>query len=186
MTICKFPYIIEFIEAYEKNLEFIYIFMEYCPGGTLFDFLKRRNFHISEEFSANIIYKMCLAIYYFHSYGITHRDLKPENVLMTTDDENADIRILDFGLVKIIWPNEKCSEPYGTVIYSALEIILNKQYNKIIDSWSLGVIAYILLYGRLPFWNKERKKLKKIICDANPTYKGPSLNSVNEEAINFT
>ena len=185
MKICKFPYIIEFIEAYE-NLEFIYIFMEYCPGGTLYKFLKKRDFRITEELAAAIVYKMCLAVYYFHSYGITHRDLKPENILMTSNDENADIRILDFGLGKIIGPNEKCSEPYGTVIYCAPEIILNKPYTKSVDSWSLGVITYILLYGRLPFWDTDRKKLKKIICNTNPLYKGHGLNLVNEEAINFT
>ena len=184
MKICQFPYIIKFIEAYE-NLDFIYIFMEYCPGGTLYDFIKKRNFKLSEQLSASIIYKMCLAIYYFHSYGITHRDLKPENILMTSEDDNADIRILDFGLGKIVSPNEKCSEPYGTVIYCAPEIIKNKPYTKDVDSWSLGIITYILLYGRLPYWDPEKAKLKALIVKTVPEYKGFYLNEISEEGINF-
>ena len=184
MKICQFPYIIKFIEAYE-NIDFIYIFMEYCPGGTLFDFLKKRNFKISEKLANSIAYKMCLAIYYFHSYGITHRDLKPENVLMTSEDDDADIRILDFGLGKIIGPNEKCSEPYGTVVYCAPEIIKNKPYTKNVDSWSMGIITYILLYGRLPFWDYEKQKLKKYIVNSQPIYRGFGLNNISDEGINF-
>ena len=125
--------------------------MEYCSGGTLFSFLKKRDFVIEEKLAVIILYKICLAVFYFHSFGITHRDLKPENVLMTSENDDADIRILDFGLGKIVGPNEKCSEPYGTLIYVAPEIILDKPYTKIVDSWSIGVIAYILFYGRLPF-----------------------------------
>ena len=106
MKICQFSYIIKFIEAYE-NIDKIFIFMEYCSGGTLFQFLKNRNFNISEKLAVNILHKICLAVYYFHSYGITHRDLKPENILMTSNDDNADIKILDFGLGKIVGPNEK-------------------------------------------------------------------------------
>ena len=184
MKICQFPYIIKFIEAYE-NLDFIYIFMEYCPGGTLYDYIKKRNFKISEQIAATIIYKMCLAIYYFHSYGITHRDLKPENILMTSEDDDADIRILDFGLGKIVGPNEKSTEPYGTVIYVAPEIIKNKPYTKNVDSWSLGIITYILLYGRLPFWHPEKPKLKAIIVKNTPVYKGVNIAEVSDEGINF-
>ena len=184
MKICQFPYIIKFIEAYE-NIEFIYIFMEYCEGGTLFHYLKKRDFSIKEELAANIVYKLFLAVYYFHSYGITHRDLKPENILMTNENDDADIRILDFGLGKIIGPNEKCNEPYGTVIYCAPEIILSKPYTKNVDSWSLGIITYIILYGRLPFWHKEKLKLKSYIVKNHPVYKGYGLNSISSEAINF-
>ena len=125
-----------------------------------------------------------MAIYYFHSYGITHRDLKPENILMTSTDENADLKILDFGLGKIIGPNEKCSEPYGTIIYCAPEIILDFPYTKNVDSWSLGVITYIILYGRLPFWDKDRTKLSLKITKRNPNYKSYA-NLISDEAKNF-
>ena len=184
MKICQFPYIIKFIEAYE-NIEFIYIFMEYCPGGTLFNFLKRKDYNLNEKLCANIIYKVCLAVNYFHSYGIAHRDLKLDNILMTSEDDEADIRILDFGLGKIIGPNEKCSEPYGTVIYCAPEIILCQPYTKIVDSWSIGVITYILLLGRIPFYDESKSVIRKLIVKEKPVYKGFDLPVVSEYAINF-
>ena len=184
MKICQFPYIIKFIEEYE-NIDYIFIFMEYCSGGTLYDFIKNRNFDLKEEIAANIIYKLCLTTNYFHSYGITHRDLKPENVLMTSKDDDADIRILDFGLGKIIGPNEKCSEPYGTVVYVAPEIILKKPYSKNVDSWSIGIITYILVYGKLPFYDRDKIILKKTITEAQPLYKSSFLKVVSKESINF-
>jgi len=184
MKICQFPYIIKFIEAYE-NIEFIYIFMEYCPGGTLFNFLKRKDYNLNEKLCSNIIYKVCLAVNYFHSYGIAHRDLKLDNILMTSEDDEADIRILDFGLGKIIGPNEKCSEPYGTVIYCAPEIILCQPYTKIVDSWSIGVITYILLLGRIPFYDESKSVIRKLIVKEKPVYKGYDLPLVSEYAINF-
>ena len=184
MKICQHPNIIHFIDSYE-DVEFIYIFMEYCEGGTLFNYLKKRNFILKEKVAVNIVYQICTAIYYFHSYGITHRDLKPENILMTNDEEDAQIKILDFGLGKIIGPNEKCSEPYGTIIYCAPEIILDHPYTKKVDSWSLGVITYITLYGRLPFWDKDRTKLSKKVAKSNPIYKQFGDFHVSDEAKNF-
>ena len=184
MKICQFPYIIKFIDAYE-NMDFIFIFMEYCSGGSLYHFLEKRKFKIKEELAVRIVYEICLTVNYFHSYGITHRDLKPENILMTSDDEDADIRILDFGLGKIIGPNEKCNEPYGTLIYAAPEIILKKPYTKSVDSWSIGVITYIMLYGRLPFYKDPKTNTYELFIKKHPLYKGFGLNIVSDESINF-
>jgi serine/threonine protein kinase len=184
IKICQFPYIIKFIEAYE-NMEYIYIFMEYCSGGTLSQYIKKRNYTLTERQCCNIIYKICLAVNYFHSYGITHRDLKPENILMISEDDDADIRILDFGLGKIIGPNEKCNEPYGTIIFCAPEIILLRPYTKSVDSWSIGVITYMLLLSHLPFYHTDKKVLKKYIVRDQPIYKGYGLPHISDYAINF-
>ena len=182
MKICQHPNIIHFIDSNETE-DKIYIFMEYCEGGTLYNFLKERNFILNEDLAVNIVHKICMAVYYFHSFGITHRDLKPENILMTSNDDKADIKILDFGLSKIIGPNEKCSEPYGTIIYCAPEIIQDYPYSKNVDSWSIGVITYIMLYGNLPFFDKNRSKLVRLITREIPAFKGP--RRVSEEAKNF-
>ena len=90
--------------------------MEHCSGEDLFSYIQKRNFKLSESRSAQIIHKLSTAIFYLHSYGITHRDLKPENILMTDQTDEADIRLVDFGLSKIIGPNETCDEPFGTLV----------------------------------------------------------------------
>lgn len=90
--------------------------MEFCEGGDLFSYIEQRGFRLAEPRAAEIIHKISAGIFYCHTYGIAHRDLKPENILMTDNTETADLRILDFGLSKIIGPGETCSEPFGTLV----------------------------------------------------------------------
>ena len=117
------------------------------------------------------MYKMCNAVFYFQSFfGVIHRDLKPENILMTSDGDDGDIRILDFGLSKISTPNEKCVEPYGTLTYCAPEIILDEPDNKEVDMWSLGVMTYLMVSGRLPFNADDENKIARKIAFEQPDY----------------
>ena len=90
--------------------------MEYCSGGDLFSYLENRSFKISESRAAFLIHKLCTAVFYLHSYGIVHRDLKPENIMMVDESDDSDIRLLDFGLSKMIGPNQTSTEPYGTLV----------------------------------------------------------------------
>jgi len=71
----------------------------------------------------SFVHKISTALYYLHSYGIAYWDLKPENILMTSLDDSADLRLADFGLSKIIGPNEQSTEPFGTVSYAAPEVL---------------------------------------------------------------
>ena len=116
---------------------------------------------LKEEKVVVIMYKLCKSVYYVHSYGIAHRDIKPENVLLTAESEDADVRLLDFGLSKIVGPNQKCTEPYGTLTYCAPEIKLDKSYLETVDSWSLGVMTYLMLSGSLPFSGKDEHEISK-------------------------
>jgi serine/threonine protein kinase len=90
--------------------------MEFCSGGDLFSYLEKRAFKLSEERAAQLIHKLSNAIFYLHSYGIAHRDIKPENILTTDNTDEADIRLTDFGLSKIIGPNGTCNDPFGTLV----------------------------------------------------------------------
>ena len=111
-----------------------------------------------------------MAIYYLHSYGIIHRYLKLDNILMTDLSDKADIRLVDFGVSKIIGDEEKCTEPYGTLSFVAPEILEGKPYDKSVDLWSLGIITYALLCGFLPFDDKysEREIVRKTIHNPIP------------------
>ena len=185
LKICQHPYIIKLYDIFE-NLDYIYIIMEYCPGGDLFSYLKKKNFILEEDKVAIIMYKLCKAVYYVHSYGIAHRDIKPENVLLTSEDENADIRLLDFGLSKIVGPGQKCTEPYGTLTYCAPEIILDKPYLKSVDSWSLGVMTYLMLSGSLPFTGKDEHEIAKNVVYSKVDFeKKPIWKEISNEAKDF-
>ena len=90
--------------------------LEYCSGGDLFQYLDRREFKITEDRSRNLAHQIAAGIYYMHSYGIAHRDLKLENILMVDDGNEAQLKIVDFGLSKMIGPNETASDPFGTLV----------------------------------------------------------------------
>ena len=186
LKICQHPNIIRLYDVFE-NIDYIYIIMEYCPGGDLFSYLENRNFKLSEERAAILMKKMCDAVFYFQSFfGVIHRDLKPENVLMTSDKDDGDLRILDFGLSKITVPNEKCTEPYGTLTYCAPEIILDEPYNKEVDMWSLGVMTYLMVSGRLPFNSEDENKIARKIAFDEPDYeKNSCWKSLSSECIDF-
>jgi hypothetical protein len=185
LKICQHPYIIKLYDIFE-NIDYIYIIMEFCSGGDLFSFIKKRNFMLKEEKVVVIMYKLCKAVYYVHSYGIAHRDIKPENVLLTSESEDADIRLLDFGLSKIVGPNQKCTEPYGTLTYCAPEIILDKPYLKTVDSWSLGVMTYLMLSGSLPFSGKDEHEIAKNVVYSKVNFeKKPIWKEISNEAKDF-
>jgi serine/threonine protein kinase len=81
--------------------------------------------------------------------------------------EESDLKIVDFGLSKIIGPNETSLDPFGTLSYVAPEVLLQKPYGKEVDLWSLGVIIYLLLSRVLPFDDEDDREIaRQTIYDA--------------------
>jgi hypothetical protein len=105
LKICQHPSIIRLLDVFESD-SYIYIVMEYCKGGDMFVYLEKRDFSISESKAREIAHSLATGIFYLHTFGIVHRDLKPENILMTEDTDSGQPKIVDFGLSKIIGPEE--------------------------------------------------------------------------------
>ncbi|KFU84528.1 Maternal embryonic leucine zipper kinase, partial [Chaetura pelagica] len=128
----------------------IFMVLEYCPGGELFDYIIAKD-RLSEEEARVFFRQIVSAIAYVHSQGYAHRDLKPENLLI---DEEHNLKLIDFGL---------CAKPKGGLdyhlstccgspAYAAPELIQGKAYiGSEADIWSMGVLLYALLCGFLPF-----------------------------------
>jgi len=185
LKICQHPNIIRLYNVFE-NADYLYIIMEYCYGGDLFSYLENRHFRLTEKRASTIIHQMATAVYYMHSFGVVHRDLKPENVLMTSTDEDSDIRILDFGLSKILGPYEKCDEPYGTLTYCAPEIIVDEPYSKPVDLWSLGVMTYLMVSGKLPFNSEDENEIARQVVYDEPNYtRNPIWKTISPECLDF-
>lgn len=144
--------------------------MEYCEEGDLFKYLESKSFKLSEKEVISILKQILSGVYYLHQYGITHRDLKPENILVKKVDGKYVFKIADFGLSKIISPEEFCEEPYGTLCYCSPEVVAHKPYNKQVDMWSIGIITYLMLIGCLPFSSnsKESDIINQILNEPTP------------------
>ena len=160
MKMCQHPNIIRLLDVFE-SIEHTYIVMELLKGGDLFSYLEKRKFHISEQTASRIIHSLAAGLYYLHSYGIIHRDLKPENILMVNNTSESDVKIMDFGLSKIVGPADRCNEPYGTLSYVAPEVLQKTPYNMAVDIWSLGIITHLMLIGYLPFDHENDQEIAR-------------------------
>ena len=150
MKLCYHPNVIHLLDHFE-NGEYIFIVMEYIKGGCLTDYLKKNEFDFSEKRAAEIIYQLAKGLKYLHKYGIIHRDLKPDNIMLTEASDKGNVKIMDFGLSKILGKKEKSTDGFGTLTFVSPEVLVRKPYNKEVDIWSLGVILYLMLSGELPF-----------------------------------
>lgn len=133
-----------FFETQDK----IYFVIELIEDGDLLNnIVGRKPFDDLELKKLAKTLAECLS--YLHELGIVHRDIKPENILC---DKHTDRLVLtDFGLSHIILPNSKLVDTCGTLDYVAPEIINSDGYGCKSDIWSLGVILYLVYYGKLPF-----------------------------------
>lgn len=137
------------LEDYFETHERIYIVLELMTGGELFDYVVDKG-TLSEEEASILIRKITSAVAHMHSLNIIHRDLKPENLLLTSRRKDAEVKLIDFGLAKIM--DENIAQSFlGTRGYLAPEMLQRHAYDKAIDMWALGVINFVLLCGCLPF-----------------------------------
>ena len=165
MKLCHHPNVVHLLDHFE-NAEYIFIVMEYIRGGRLTDYMKEKKFNFSEKRAAELIYEIAVGVKYLHKYGIIHRDLKPDNIMLTEANDKGHIKIMDFGLSKILGKKEKTSDGFGTLTFVSPEVLIRKPYNKEIDIWSIGVILYLMLSGDLPFDDPQKKfgnKSKEVI-----------------------
>ncbi|CAA3005333.1 CBL-interacting kinase 18-like [Olea europaea subsp. europaea] len=149
----------------------IYFVMEYAKGGELFH--KVAKGRLNEDSAQKYFQQLIIAVGFCHSRGVYHRDLKPENLLL---DENGDLKVSDFGLSALTESKRQdglLHTACGTPAYIAPEVISRKGYDgSKSDIWSCGVILFVLLAGRLPFYDSNLMEMYKKISKAD--YKFPN------------
>lgn len=179
LKMSQHPNIVGLIDLFE-NSDYYYIVLEYMQGKDLFDYIQYRSFKINEHRVKQLAYQIGIALKFLHNYGIVHRDLKLENVMMSDNGETAVPKLVDFGLAKMIGPNEKADEPFGTLGYVAPEVLKKEPYSFSCDLWSYGCIIYALLSGSLPFDHESQKETIKMTLESRLEFDLACWDKVSE------
>ena len=193
MSKVKSPWIVDLKASFQED-DYIYLVMEFCPGGDFMSLLIKKDI-LKEEEARFYIAELILAVDSIHKLDCIHRDIKPDNILI---DKNGHIKLTDFGLAKIsdkLYENNK-NETFnknklthhklfscvGTAYYVAPEVLTKNGYGKDIDWWSVGVIFFEMLVGYAPFCSEETKEVCYKVINWQNYLKIPDDKIVSEEA----
>ena len=175
--------VVQMKEVFEDKQK-MYLVTELVEGGELFDRIRHKK--VFSEYTSFFITRQLLdAVKYLHDVGIVHRDIKPENILLTDDSEIPTIKLADFGLSKLVGPNDKLRTACGTLAYVAPEVLMQRPYSKPVDVWSIGIVTYLMLRGRLPFDSKDRHILIQKTIEADLDLSGPYWDKFTPYALDF-
>lgn len=178
--------VIQLVEVFQFPQR-VYMVLELATGGELLDRVVSRG-HFTERDATKAIQMILAALVYLHNLGITHRDLKPENLLYYHPGADSRLLVTDFGLSAFAGTltgceasergDEETGESWslrttcGTPEYMAPEVLLRRPYSCAVDIWALGVIAYILLSGTVPFEDDSRTRLYRSIVRGKYSFRG--------------
>lgn len=170
------PNIIRIFDAVIEADE-AYVVMEYFPGESLERYASFERL-LPLHRTIGIVFKCCMALDYAFRQGIVHRDIKPANILV---DEHDNVKITDFGLALNIGKKVETDSTFimgvGSPAYMSPEQIKGYPLNQKTDLYSLGVVLFHLLTGRLPFRAANPAQLVYKIINADP----PSVSQLNPD-----
>ena len=175
------PHVVKLYDFGMSGAE-VFIAMEYADGPTLRELLRGRPW--SAEAARVVVGQIAQALSAAHAQGIVHRDLKPENVMLVPGDRGRQVKVLDFGLAKLVKIERKLGlEPltqagmcFGTPQYMAPEQMLGRPASQSADLFALGVMAYEMLAGRLPWDGADTREVFRAVIHA-PTPPLPELHA---------
>ncbi|CAG7915737.1 unnamed protein product [Penicillium olsonii] len=201
------PNIVQYIDHHEHD-RWIYIIMEYVPGGELSTYLHSQK-KIDEEMVRTIARQVLRALHYLHKRRITHRDIKPDNILIASLDPLR-IKLSDFGLSKVVEQETFLKTFCGTLLYCAPEVYpdyeqyrrgeLRKRrrvgdplpktspYSQSVDIWSLGAVLFHILCGVPPYTGRAEDRgvqMLRTIMTSNADFDLLRQAGVSESGIDF-
>ncbi|KAI3428944.1 uncharacterized protein J3R85_008968 [Psidium guajava] len=176
--------VVQFYDAFEDD-SYVYIAMEYCEGGELLDrILAKKDSRYTEKDAAVVVRQMLKVAAECHLHGLVHRDMKPENFLFKSTKEDSPLKATDFGLSDFIKPGKRFQDIVGSAYYVAPEVLKRKSGPES-DVWSIGVITYILLCGRRPFWDRTEDGIFKEVLKKKPDFNRKPWPTISSSAKDF-
>lgn len=183
------PNIVRLYEVF-KDAKNVYLVMELCTGGELFDRIVEQaeqsdcDMAFGERQSATYMLQILGAMHYLHTNHFVHRDIKPENFLMQDESKTAEIKVIDFGLAKYNPSGSAMKTKAGTPYYVAPQV-LQGNYTHKCDVWSCGVIAYVLLCGYPPFYGDKDSDILRRVRAGKFEFPSPDWDNTSDDAKDF-
>ena len=158
---CNNQYIVHYFASYIKGHQ-IWIILEFCDGGSLYELIKILPRNLNEEEIASLVSMILKGLIFLHENKKIHRDIKTENILLTHE---GIAKLADFGVsTQLMHSFSKKITKIGTPFYMSPEVILQNKYDYKCDIWSLGITTIEMAEGEPPFAKvKGYWVLKKII-----------------------
>ncbi|XP_072555909.1 serine/threonine-protein kinase 17A isoform X3 [Paramormyrops kingsleyae] len=179
------PWVVDLHEVYETASEMILV-LEFAAGGEIFNqCVAERDEAFKPEDVRRLMRQILEGIAYLHKNSVVHLDLKPQNILLTSDSPLGDIKIVDFGLSRMVSSNQELREIMGTPEYVAPEILNYEPISTATDMWSIGVLAYMMLTGTSPFLGDDKQETFLNISQINISYSTEELQGIEQPAIDF-
>uniref|UniRef100_W5M0C9 non-specific serine/threonine protein kinase n=1 Tax=Lepisosteus oculatus TaxID=7918 RepID=W5M0C9_LEPOC len=183
------PWVPELQHAFQDR-DNLYLVMEYLPGGDLLALMNRYEDQFDEATAQFFLAELVLAIHSVHQMGYVHRDVRPENVLL---DRTGHIKLADFGSAARLTATKTVSSklPLGTPDFTAPEVLnaakgdAGLPYGVECDWWSLGVIAYEMIYRKSPFAEGTSTKTINNILNFQRYLKFPEEPQASREFVDL-
>ena len=157
----------------------IYLIEEYIEGKELLEYLNKKG-KLKEIEACKFFHQIISGLDYLHKCGIAHRDFKPENILLTNNNEI--LKIIDFGLSNLYKKGQLLKTGCGSPCYVPPEMIKEENYSGALsDIWSAGIILYLMLCGKLPFYDDDNQILYEKILSGK--FESPDYLSDNAKDI---
>lgn len=187
MTTVHHDNIVRTLDVFEGPSK-LAIVSEFMEGGELFDLIIASQY-FTEDKARYIMRQILAGVQYLHSRNIVHRDIKPENVLCVGKTWPLEVKLTDFGLSNFLNDTGDADDAMllshvGTSYYIAPEIVGKGGYGPAVDIWASGVVLYIMLCGRFPFWGKTDIEYMRSLS-RGPCMVGEGWNEVSEEGKSF-
>ncbi|KAL3924341.1 MAG: hypothetical protein SGILL_001108 [Bacillariaceae sp.] len=173
-------YVVQLLDFYEEP-DYFYLVMDYMGGGDVFDRVLKKSKY-TESDARQLTTTLLKATRCMHEAGVAHRDLKPQNLLLTSEDDDARIKVTDFGFARRVHTPQSLTSRCGTPTFVAAEILKNIPHDQSADMWSVGVIVYLLLVGYPPFMKDTQAELFQQIRSCDWKFHKKDWENISNEA----
>ncbi|KAG6614193.1 ULK/ULK protein kinase [Phytophthora cinnamomi] len=152
----------------KKTDKHMYLMLEYCAGGDLQQYMRRRAQEgggdraarlLSEDVARHFLRELAKGMQCLWQRNLIHRDLKPQNLLLVEDSPTSALKIADFGFARHLATTSMAETLCGSPLYMAPEILRFQKYDAKADLWSVGTILFEMLAGRPPYGGANHVQL---------------------------